>query len=342
MFPLIMLVANGSNALALAVVGIIIALIFDFGNGFNDAANSISTVVATRVLTLRQAVLLAAAANFAAAFLFGVAVATMVGTGIINPNIVTPVLVISALIGAIVWVYVTTFKGLPISASHALIGGLIGAGIAAAGFGILNLEGIGKVVLFIFLAPIVGLIAAIIFSIITIWIVKGMNPSFVNNYFKKLQLISVSVYSLGHGTNDAQKTIGIISLLLFSAGFLGTEFNIPFWVVLLSYFTIACGTLAGGWKVVKTMGIRLTNLKPMNGFCAESSGAFTIILCSIAGIPVSTTHVISGSIAGVGMTKRTTAVRWPIIRKMVWAWILTIPASAIMGFVAYILISPVL
>jgi PiT family inorganic phosphate transporter len=225
--------------------------------------------------------------------------------------------------------------GLPISASHALIGGLIGSAVSAAGFGILNWSGILTIVLFIFGAPLIGLLGAVLFSIVVLRLSHKKSPFQVNEYFKKLQLISVSVYSLGHGTNDAQKTMGIISLLLFSAGMLGKEFFVPFWVVLLSHATIAAGTLAGGWKVVKTMGIRLTNLKPLHGFCAESSGALTIIACSVAGIPVSTTHVICGSIAGVGLTKRASAVRWKLFRKIVWAWILTIPISALMGFVGF-------
>ena len=331
-----------ADALGLVVLGTILALVFDFGNGFNDAANSIATVVATRVLTLQQAVLLAAGANFVAAFVFGVAVAKTIGTGIIDSSIVTPALVIGGLAGSIIWVYATTFFGLPISASHALIGGLIGAGISASGFGILNWSGISTILLFIFLAPLVGLIGAVVFSIIVLRLAWNQKPRIVNEYFKKLQLVSVSIYSLGHGANDAQKTMGIIALLLFSGGLLGSEFHVPFWVVLLSHGTIAAGTLAGGWKVVKTMGTRLTNLKPMQGFCAESSGALTIIFCSIAGIPVSTTHVICGSIAGVGFARRASAVRWFLARKIVWAWILTIPASAIMGFVGFKVLNAVL
>lgn len=323
------------EAAILAVVGVAIALIFDFGNGFNDAANSISTVIATRVLTMRQAVLLAALANFAAAFIFGVAVANTIGKGIIDPTVVTPLLVISGLIGSVLWVYATTWVGLPISASHALIGGLIGSGISAAGFGILNVNGVLTVIAFIFVAPLVGLLGAVIASIVLLWIARKQNPAMVNSWFKKLQIISVSVYSLGHGTNDAQKTMGIITLLLFSAGMLGGTFVVPWWVIIVSHLTIALGTLMGGWKVVKTMGVKLTNLKPMQGFAAESSGAATIIMCSMAGIPVSTTHVISGAITGVGLTRRTSAVRWTTARKIVWAWIFTIPATAIVGFLAY-------
>lgn len=323
------------DPLGLVIIGVVLALLFDFGNGFNDAANSISTIVATRVLTMRQAVLLAAVCNFIAAFVFGVAVATTIGKGIIDPAVVTPILIISALVGAIIWTYATTFLGLPISVSHALIGGLIGAGISAVGLNVLQMASMTTIVIFIFVAPVVGLLGAIIFSIITLWIARKINPSVVNNYFKKLQLLSVSIYSLGHGTNDAQKTMGIISIMLFSAGLLGTTFYVPWWVVILSHTTIALGTLAGGWMVVKTMGVRLTNLKPINGFCAESSCAFTIIICTMLGIPVSTTHVMSGAITGVGLTKRTSAVRWKIVRKMIYAWLFTIPTSAIISFTVY-------
>lgn len=328
-----------ADPFGIVVFGIILALVFDFGNGFNDAANSISTVIATRVLTMQQAVVLAAFANFIAAFVFGVSVASTIGKGIIDPSIVTPVLVISAIIGSIVWVYLTTALGLPISASHALIGGLIGAGFSAGGLNALQFSGILVVILFIFLAPMLGLIGAVIFSIIILWIARKSNPSAVNWYFRKLQLLSVSVYSLGHGTNDAQKTMGIISLLLFSGGFLGGTFFVPFWVIILSHAAIALGTLAGGHKVVKTMGLRLTSLKPIQGFCAESAGALTIIASTIFGIPVSTTHVISGSIAGVGVVRRTSAVRWPIARKIVFAWALTIPFCALIAFVGFKILS---
>lgn len=323
------------DPLTLVAIGIILALLFDFGNGFNDAANSISTAIATNVLTLPQAVVLAAAANFVAAFVFGVAVATTIGKGIIDPAIVSPTLIISTLIGAIFWIYLTTFLGLPISASHSVIGGLLGAGISAIGIASIQWSGIITIIIFIAIAPLFGLLAAIVFSIITLWIFKNTDHLKTNNYFKRLQLISISVYSLGHGTNDAQKTMGIISLLLFSAGLLGKEFFVPFWVVLISHGTIALGTLAGGWRVIKTLGMKLTNLKPIQGFCAESAGATTIILCSIFGIPISTTHVIAGSITGVGLAKRTSAVRWTTARKIMLAWIITIPATAITSFIAY-------
>lgn len=330
------------DPLGLVVLGILVALLFDFGNGFNDAANSVSTVVATKVLTLPQAVVLAAFANFVAAFVFGVAVANTVGKGILDASAVSPIVVIGALAASAFWVFLMTHFGLPISASHSLIGGLIGSGVAAKGLTVLNASGIINVVGFILLAPLIGLVTAVVFSIIVLWIARKTRPSKANKYFKKLQLVSVFSYSLSHGTNDAQKTMGVISLLLFSAGFLGGEFHVPFWVVIISHLTIALGTLAGGWKVVKTLGMKLTNLKPFQGFCAESAGAFTIMTASVLGIPVSTTHVIAGSIAGVGITKRTTAVRWGIARKIMLAWVTTIPFSAGIGAVSYFVFSAVL
>ncbi len=323
------------------LVGIIIflALIFDFGNGFNDAANSISTVVATRVLSLRNAVILAAFSNFIAAFVFGVAVATTIGKGIIDPSVVTLWIIFAGLIGAIFWVYIATFLGLPISASHSLIGGYIGSALVAVGLSSVIWSGVLKVVLFIFLAPLIGLITAYLIFILVLFFVHRSPPSKVNNYFKRLQLISVFAYSLSHGTNDAQKTMGIIAITLFTAGLLGTTFHVPFWVVIASHLTIALGTLAGGKKVVKTVGLKITKLEPIHGFSAETAGAGTIIVCSILGIPVSTTHVISGSIVGVGATRRLSAVRWLIARKMFWAWILTIPIAAIVGALTYMFIS---
>src|SRR3989344_1718396 len=325
--------------LVLVVVIIALALIFDFGNGFNDAANSVSTVVATRVLSLRNAVILAAFSNFIAAFIFGVAVATTIGKGIIDSSVVTLWIIFSGLIGAIVWVYVTTFFGLPISASHSLIGGYIGSALAAVGTSAVMWGGVLKVALFIFLAPMAGLVTAFALFILVLFFVHKTHPSKVNNYFKKLQLISVFAYSLSHGTNDAQKTMGIIAITLFTAGLLGATFYVPFWVVITSHLTIALGTLAGGKKVVKTMGLQLTKLKPIHGFCAETAGAGTIIVCSILGIPVSTTHVISGAIIGVGTTKRLSAVRWLIARKIIRVWFFTIPISALIGAITYFIIS---
>ncbi len=325
----------------LVVIGIIIALIFDFGNGLNDAANAISTVVATRVLSLRAAVLLSAFFNFVAAFVFSVAVAKMIGKGLVDPEVVTTVIVISGLIGSIVWVYFSSFIGLPVSASHALVGGFVGSALIGAGIDALIVPGILLVFAFIFIAPILGMIGSFLFSALVSRIVKNSPPGKVNNWFKRLQLISVSVYSLGHGTNDAQKTMGIIAILLFSGGMLGTEFFIPWWVIILSHTTIALGTIAGGWRVVKTMGTKITKLKPFHGFCAETSGAGVIIASSIFGIPVSTTHVISGSIVGVGVARRISAVRWSIARNIVWAWILTVPVTAFIGALSYLILNPI-
>ncbi len=321
----------------LVYFGVFLALAFDFGNGWNDAANAISTVVATRVLTLRQAVVLSASCNFIAAFLFSTAVAETIGKGIVAPNSVSVPVVLCSLIGAILWVYITTLKGLPISASHSLIGGLVGASVAANGMGILQWGGITKVIAFIILAPFLGFIGAVIFSLIILNLVKKSRPDSVNSLFRKLQLVSVSIYSLGHGTNDAQKTMGVITLLLFSGGFLGGEFHVPWWVIIASHGTIALGTLAGGMKVIKTMGMKITKLKPIHGFCAETSGAAVIIWSTLMGIPVSTTHVIAGSIGGVGVTKRTSAVRWGIARNIVYAWVLTIPVTALIGAATYLL-----
>ena len=325
----------------LVPLGIFLALAFDFGNGWNDAANSVSTVVATGVLTLRGAVLAAAFFNFVAAFVFSTAVASTIGKGIVDPSYVTVAMVFCSLIGAIFWVYFTTFKGIPISASHSLIGGLIGAAIAAKGLGIVLWGGLWVVILFIFLAPLLGLIGAFLFSSIVLFLVGRKNPSKVNSFSKKLQLLSMSVYSLGHGTNDAQKTMGIITLLLFSGGFLA-EFNVPWWVIILSHATIALGTFAGGWRVIKTMGVKITRLRPVNGFCAETSGAGVLIASSMFGIPVSTTHVISGSIMGVGASKRVSSVRWGIARKILLAWLVTVPVAALISGLSYLLLRPLI
>lgn len=321
--------------LGLVVAAIIIALAFDFGNGLNDAANAIATVVATRVLSLRAAVLMAAIGNFSGVFFFGVAVATTIGKGLIDPSIVDVYIIISGLIGAILWVYGASYLGLPVSASHALIGGLVGSAVMAAGLKAVLLGGLIKIVAFIFIAPLVGLVGGFLFQVIILWISRKANPSRLSKHFKKLQLVSAFSYSLSHGANDAQKTMGIIAIVLFSAGYLGSEFYVPFWVILASYTAIALGTLAGGSRVIKTLGLKLTNLKPVNGFCAETAGAATIIGCSLGGIPVSTTHVISGSIAGVGSARRLSAVRWGLARSIVWAWVFTIPASAFVGGVLY-------
>ncbi|MFH1106413.1 MAG: inorganic phosphate transporter, partial [Candidatus Micrarchaeota archaeon] len=322
----------------IVVIGILLALAFDFGNGVNDAANAISTIVATGVLTIRQAVLLSAFFNFVAAFVFSTAVAGTIGSGIVNASAVTPIIILAGLVGAILWVYSATFVGLPISASHSLIGGFVGSAIVGAGFSSIITSGIIPILVFIFAAPALGLLGAVLFSVIVMNFVKRFSPGDVNEHFKKLQLVSASVYSLGHGTNDAQKTMGIISILLFSGGLLGGDFHVPFWVVILSHATIALGTLIGGKSVIKTMGMKITRLRPIHGFCAETSGAGVIIACTIFGIPVSTTHVIAGSISGVGVTRRASAVDWGIARKMVFAWLFTIPVTAAVGGASFLVL----
>lgn len=325
----------------LVVAVIVIALVFDFINGFHDAANSIATIVATNVLKPRNAVLLAAFWNFFGVFIFGVAVAATIGKGIINPNVVDIYVVLAALLGAILWNIITWYFGIPSSSSHALIGGLIGAGVVSSGFGSIIYSGLNKILLFIFIAPSLGFLGAVIFTIAMMWIFKNMHPSKISSYFKKLQIVSSSFYSLSHGTNDAQKTMGIITLLLFTSGFIST-FYVPKWVIIASYTAIALGTFFGGWRIVRTMGIKITRLTPFHGFSAETSGALVLLTTALFGIPVSTTHVISGSIMGVGSVKRFSAVRWQIARKIVIAWVLTIPMSAIIAGLSYFVIKSAL
>ncbi len=318
-----------------AYIIILLALVFDFYNGMNDAANSIATVVSTRVLTPGQAVAWAAFFNFAAAFIFGVSVATTIGKGIVDVSIVDNQVIFSGLVGAILLSATATHYGMPISVSHSIIGGYGGAGIAKAGFGAIVVSGYTKVVIFIFLAPIMGFVIALIFSVITLWIVRNKSPFKVDKYFRKLQLLSAALYSLSHGSNDAQKTIGIIALVLFTNGVLGSTFYIPFYVIMMSYTVIALGTLIGGWKVIKTLGMRVTKLTPFGGFSAETASGITISLASIWGIPVSTTHTITGSIIGVGSIKGFSAVRWGVARNILWAWVLTIPLSAAFAMITF-------
>ena len=324
------------------VLIISLALIFDFYNGMNDAANSIATVVSTRVLTPLQAVIWAAFFNFAAAFIFGVHVATTIGTGIVDVHVVDNFVVLSGLIGAIILTATATHLGLPISVSHAIIGGYGGAAIIKAGIGSLIISGYTKVIIFIFLAPIIGMFMALFFSIVTIWIVRNMNPKKVDREFRRLQLVSAAVYSLSHGSNDAQKTIGIITIALFTNGMLGSTFYIPTWVIFLSYSFIALGTMIGGWKVIKTLGMRVTKLTPFGGFSAETSAGLTIIWATLLGVPVSTTHTITGSIIGVGSVKGFSAVRWGVAKNILWAWVLTIPLSAIFAMITYAIITYVI
>ena len=318
-----------------AILIISLALIFDFYNGMNDAANSIATVVSTRVLTPIQAVIWAAFFNFIAAFMFGVSVATTIGKGIVDVRIVDNFVIFSGLIGAIILTATATHFGLPISVSHSIIGGYGGAGLAKAGFDAIIMSGYTKVIVFIFLAPILGFIFALLFSTATLWIVRYKSPYKVDMYFRKFQLISAALFSLSHGSNDAQKTIGIITVVLFTNGLIGASFHVPFWVILMSYSVIALGTLIGGWKVIRTLGMRVTKLTPFGGFSAETSAGLTIIFATIFGIPVSTTHTITGSIIGVGTTKRFSAVRWGVARNILWAWILTIPLSAVFAMATY-------
>ena len=332
-----------SSTVALVIVIIFIALIFDFTNGFHDSANSIATVVSTKVLSPRNAVTMAAFFNFVAAFTFGVAVASTISKviklGEVEKDII-PFIVLGGLVGAISWNLITWFLGLPTSSSHALIGGLTGSGIAAAGVAAIKYSTIEKVVLFMFLSPLIGLTLGFLFMATVMWVVRKKSQGKVDRYFRRLQLLSASAYSFSHGTNDAQKTMGIIVPLLFSINYVGvgTDPNnlmVPMWVVLSAHAAIALGTLAGGWRIVKTMGLRITRLRPVHGFAAETAGAATIIGASLAGIPVSTTHVITSSIMGVGATRRLSAVRWGVARNIVWAWVLTIPLSAAIGFMTF-------
>jgi PiT family inorganic phosphate transporter len=317
------------------VLLIFVALAFDFMNGFHDAANSIATVVSTRVLKPYQAVLLAATFNFAALFVFHLKVATTVGKGIIDPGIIDHYVVFGALTGAIAWNLITWYYGIPSSSSHALIGGLIGAALAKAGAWALVPSGILKTVAFIFISPLVGFVFGAALLLIVSRLFIRATPRRVDRWFRRLQLISASLYSLGHGGNDAQKTAGIIWMLLIAAGSLGPSEPIPLWVVSACYITIALGTAFGGWRIVKTMGQRITKLKPVGGFCAETGGAMMLFLATALGIPVSTTHTITGAIVGVGSTRKFSAVRWGVAGDIVWAWILTIPCSAFIAAVAW-------
>lgn len=322
----------------LAVITIAVALIFDFINGFHDSANSIATIIATRVLTPLQAVIMAAFWNFIGAFVFGVAIAKTVGSGIIIKEAAVVDVLLAALVGAIIWNIITWRLGLPSSSSHALIGGLVGAAIAFGGFQTILFSGLNWILVFIVLAPIIGMAGAIVFTIVIFSISRRFSPVAINSWFKRLQLISASLYSLGHGTNDAQKTMGVMAAVLFSAG-LTDSFRIDRWVILAAHAAIALGTLVGGWRIVKTMGLRLTKLKPVDGFCAESGGALTLLGTAHFGIPVSTTHVIASSIMGVGVTKRASGVRWGVARNIVLAWLLTIPMSAFFAAVSHILLA---
>ncbi|MBI4546453.1 MAG: inorganic phosphate transporter [Ignavibacteriae bacterium] len=336
--------------LTLTIFIILLALFFDFLNGMNDAANSIATVVSTRVLSPKMAVLWAAFFNFVAAFGFGVHVANTIGKGIVHPTVTSEGMILAALVGAIIWTHFCTKYGLPISVSHSLIGGLAGSAIAKAGWAALITSGLMKVALFIVLSPIIGLVLGMLLMIAVNWIYRRSNVRSVDRTFRVGQLLSSAAFGLGHGTNDAQKTMGIIAVLLFTTSAdippwlydKSGGFYVPVWIILAAHSAIGLGTLAGGWKVIRTMGMRLTHLKPIGGFCAESAGAAVLVGTAIAGIPVSTTHTISGAIMGVGSVRRLSAVRWGIAGKIVWAWILTIPISALIGGVAYLIVSQIM
>jgi inorganic phosphate transporter, PiT family len=324
--------------LSIVVFIIFVALVFDFINGFHDAANSIATVVSTRVLTPLQAVVWAAFFNFVAAFGFGVEVATTVGKGVVTPAVIDQWVILAGLVGAIAWDLLTWWWGLPTSSSHALIGGFAGAAVAKAGFASLLAPGLIKIGVFMVLAPLIGFVVGFAMMLLTIWVFRNATPGRVDRIFRRGQLVSAAAYSLGHGTNDAQKTMGIIAVLLFTTGHLGPEFYVPFWVIMAAHAALALGTMAGGWRIVKTMGMRITKLRPVGGFCAETAGAITLIGTAVAGIPVSTTQTISGAIMGVGSLQRFSAVRWGVAGRILWAWILTIPASALVAAVTWFLL----
>jgi PiT family inorganic phosphate transporter len=314
---------------------IAVALAFDFLNGLHDAANSIATVVSTRVLSPQMAVVWAAFFNFIAFLFFSHAVANTIGKGIIHPDIVTPAVIFGALMGAIFWNVLTWILGIPSSSSHALVGGLVGSGVASGGFGVVVAWGVIKTALFIFLAPIFGMAMAIVLVIVTSWLFKPVAATTSDRVFRRLQLVSAAAYSLGHGANDAQKTMGIITVLLFSQGLLHGEFAVPFWVVISCQAAMGLGTLMGGWRIVHTMGSKITRLTPHQGFCAETGGAIMLFGATAFGIPVSTTHTITGAIMGVGAARRASAVRWGVAGNIVVAWFLTIPASALVAALFY-------
>ncbi|MEA3194419.1 MAG: inorganic phosphate transporter, PiT family [Betaproteobacteria bacterium] len=329
-------------SLGIVVVLVLVALAFDFMNGFHDAANSIATVVSTRVLKPYQAVILAAFFNFLAVFIFHLSVANTVGKGIVDQGIVDHYVVFGALVGGIAWNLITWWYGIPSSSSHALIGGIVGAGVAKAGTWALIPAGILKTVAFIIISPLIGLLLGATLLITISWIFRRTTPSRVDRLFRKLQLVSSSMYSLGHGGNDAQKTIGIIWMLLIASGYSGAADPVPTWVVVACYLTIGLGTMFGGWRIVRTMGQRITKIRPVGGFCAELSGSVALFLATALGIPVSTTHTITGSIVGVGTVQSVSAVRWGVAGDLLWAWILTIPCSAFIAAIAWAIARAVL
>ena len=322
-------------SMSVLVALVALALLFDFMNGFHDAANSIATVVSTGVLKPHQAVAFAAFFNLLALFVFHLKVASTVGTGIIDASLVDHYLIFGALVGAITWSVITWYFGIPSSSSHALIGGLVGAALASAGPSALIASGLLWIVAFIVISPVLGFLLGGLMMLAVSWLFVGMRPLKVDKWFRRLQLVSAALYSLGHGGNDAQKTIGIIWLLLIAANVPGAREQVPIWVVVSCYVAIAAGTMFGGWRIVKTMGQRITKLKPVGGFCAETGGAMTLFLATILGVPVSTTHTITGAIVGVGASRKFNAVRWGLAGSIVWAWVFTIPASAIVAAIAW-------
>ena len=323
--------------LPIVVALLLTALIFDFINGFHDAANSIATVVSTRVLSPGKAVIWAAFFNFVAAFTFGTAVATTVGSGMIDITVVSLAVIFGGLMGAIIWDLITWFFGLPTSSSHALIGGYAGAAVAKSGIAALVPTGWTKTLIFIVLSPLIGMTLGFLLMVSIFWIFRWTPPSRVDRWFRRLQLMSAAAFSLNHGANDAQKTMGIIAGVLFTAGYID-RFYIPFWVVLSAHAAIGFGTLTGGWRIIHTMGSKITKLQPVGGFAAETGAALSILFATLAGVPVSTTHAITGSIVGVGATRRLSAVRWGVATQIVWAWILTIPMAFAIGAAAYALL----
>jgi PiT family inorganic phosphate transporter len=322
-----------ANLLAVATL-VVVALVFDYINGFHDAANSIATVVSTRVLTPGKAVIWAAFFNFIAAFTFGTAVAKTVGSGLVDINVVTFAVIFAGLTGAIIWDLITWYYGLPTSSSHALIGGYAGAALTKAGWSAIILSGWTKTLIFIVLAPLIGMSLGFLLMVVILWAFSRTSPGRVDHWFRRLQLVSAAAYSLGHGGNDAQKTMGIIAGALFAGGYI-PAFRIDLWVILAAHAAIALGTLSGGWRIIHTMGSRITKLQPVGGFAAETAGAISLFTATHLGVPVSTTHTITGAIIGVGSIRRLSAVRWGVAGKIVWAWILTIPMSAAISAVTY-------
>jgi PiT family inorganic phosphate transporter len=324
------------TALWVVILLVALAFVFDFMNGFHDAANSIATVVSTGVLKPGQAILFAAFFNFVAIFIFHLSVAATVGKGIVQPGVVDTHVVFGALVGAICWNVITWYYGIPSSSSHALIGGIVGAVVAKSGAGSLISAGIWKTVVFIFVSPLLGFLLGSLMMLAVAWTFRRVRPSRIDKWFRRLQLVSAGAYSLGHGGNDAQKTIGIIWMMLIATGYVSaSDVAPPTWTIVCCYMAIGAGTMFGGWRIVKTMGQKITKLKPVGGFCAETGGAMTLFLATALGVPVSTTHTITGAIVGVGSTQRASAVRWGVAGNIVWAWVLTIPASAFVAAIAF-------